>query len=104
VRRWDVIAAGAGAALGAQLVVQDPGDELVLGWLLLPVVAAAPVVALAPLPPRAWHSALVMSLGAAGASYVLVALAPYGIVDLIAIALAAVIAVYGVLSFRVRTR
>ena len=104
VRRWDVIAAVAGAALGALLVVLGAGDELVLGWLLLPVVAAAPVIALAPRPPRAWHSALVMSLGAAGASYGLVALAPYGIVNLIAIALAVVIAVYGVLSFRERTR
>ena len=109
VRRWDVVAAGAGvllagALVGLQLVLQAAGDALVLGWLLMPVVAGAPVVALALRPPRAWHSAIVMSLGAAGAAYGLVALAPYGIVDLIAIAAAAVIAVYGVLSFRDRTR
>jgi uncharacterized caspase-like protein len=105
VRRWDVVAAAGGVLLGLLLLLQalGVGDELVLGALLLPLVAAAPVVALALRIRSAWPRAVVMSLGAAGASYGLVALAAYGLGDLVAIALPAVIAVAGAASFRERT-
>jgi hypothetical protein len=99
---WDYVAAGAGVLLALILLVGPvDGEPIVLGDLLLPVVAAAPVVALALR--SVWVSAVVGSVGAAGAAYGLVALAPYGIGDLLVIGLSAVIGVRGALAFRERT-
>jgi uncharacterized caspase-like protein len=103
VSPWDAVAAGAGVLLGALLLFRPLGGRMLLGELLMPAVAAAPVVTLVLRPALAWPSAVVASLGAAGAAYAFVALAPYGIADLFAIALPAVIGIRGAVVFRGRT-